>query len=383
MKKISVLGSTGSIGVNTLNVVQKNEDHFEIYALSAGSNVELLAKQTKQFNPKIISISDSSKVDSLREALDGHPVEIVSGENGNIQVAILSEVDTVVSGIVGAAGLAPTYEAVRAGKSIALANKETLVIAGDLIIEAAKGKSQIIPVDSEHSAIFQVLNGEKCQRVKKIILTASGGPFRTWSSERMKTITIQKALNHPNWSMGKKITIDSATMMNKGLEYIEAKWLFGIETPVEIIVHPQSVIHSMVEFVDTSIKAQLGIPDMRVPIAYAISFPDRLAVDLPSLDFAHLRQMTFETPDTKKFPCIKLAMEALAIGDTMPAVLNAANEIAVKGFLEGHIPFKDISEIIYSTMDLHKPIVINGLDEVLFADRWAREEAQKFVSVTI
>ena len=383
MKKLSILGSTGSIGVNTLDVVEKNPDRFGIYALAAGGNVELLAQQTKQFNPKIISILDPSKVEDLREALNGHPVEIVCGESGNVTIATLPEVDTVVSGIVGAAGLSPNYEAIRAGKSIALANKETLVIAGELMIEVARGKSQIIPVDSEHSAIFQVLNGENRERIKKIILTASGGPFRTWSRERMKTVTVKEALNHPNWNMGAKITIDSATMMNKGLEYIEAKWLFGAEIPVEIVVHPQSVIHSMIEFVDTSILAQLGIPDMRVPIAYALSYPDRLNAELPSLDFARLSQMTFETPDTDKFPCIKLAMEAFTAGETMPAVLNAANEIAVSGFLEGHIPFKDISGIIRSTMDRHKPRSINQLDEVLAADRWAREEARKLVSVAI
>tara|TARA_B100000686_G_C16706835_1_gene926791 strand:+ start:15 stop:1166 length:1152 start_codon:yes stop_codon:yes gene_type:complete len=383
MKKISILGSTGSIGINTLDVIEEHPDRFEVFALSAGKNVELLARQVRQFRPKIVSVFDSSKIDCLREALEGQPVQIVSGESGNIEIATLSEVDMVVSGIVGAAGLFPTYEAIRAGKTIALANKETLVVAGELMIEAARGKSEIIPVDSEHSAIFQVLNGESTEHIKKIILTASGGPFRTWSLEKMKTVTVREALNHPNWSMGSKITIDSATMMNKGLEYIEAKWLFGTDIPVEIVVHPQSVIHSMVEFVDTSIMAQLGMPDMRVPIAYALCYPDRLDANLPSLDLARLGQMTFETPDTEKFPCIKLAMEALTAGETMPAVLNAANEVAVGGFLEGHIPFKDIPEIIRSILERHKPKSVSMLEEVLHADRWARGEARKLVAVPI
>ena len=275
MKKISVLGSTGSIGVNTLDVVDRNPDRFEVVALSTGSNIELLAQQTKKFKPKIISIYDENKVAPLRERLYGYPIQILSGERGSVVVATLAEVELVVSGIVGGAGLVPTYEAIRAGKAIALANKETLVIAGELMIEAARGKTSIIPIDSEHSAIFQALNGEKQERVKKIILTASGGPFRTWSRQRLENVTVQEALNHPNWKMGAKITIDSATMMNKGFEYIEAKWLFGTDVEVEIVVHPQSIIHSLIEFVDTSVMAQLGIPDMRVPIAYALSYPDR------------------------------------------------------------------------------------------------------------
>ena len=383
MKKISVLGSTGSIGVNTLDVVNRNPDRFEVVALSAGSNIELLAQQTKQFKPKVISIFEERKVVALQERLDGHPVEILCGERGSVEVARLSECELVVSGIVGGAGLVPTYEAIRAGKTIALANKETLVIAGQLMIEAARGKNLIIPVDSEHSAIFQALNGENRDRIRKIILTASGGPFRTWSRDRLENVTVQEALNHPNWDMGPKITIDSATMMNKGLEYIEAKWLFGNDVRVEILVHPQSIIHSMIEFVDTSIMAQLGIPDMRVPIAYALGYPDRLEAELPSVDFAQLSQLNFEPPDIQKFPCIKLAMNALDAGETMPAVLNAANEIAVDGFLEGHIPFKDISEIIRITMDHHRPTPICELADVVAADRWAREEARKLIAVTI
>lgn len=383
MKHIAVLGSTGSIGVNTLDVVERNPERFRIVSLAAGNNVELLARQVKQFQPKLVSVLDPARVPVLREHLGNMKVDIVSGEKGNVEAATLPEADLVVSAIVGGAGLVPTYEAIRKGKTIALANKETLVIAGELMMSALRNGVDLIPVDSEHSAIFQALNGESRERIRKIILTASGGPFRTWPREKLETVTVAQALKHPNWSMGAKITIDSATMMNKGLEYIEAKWLFGMETEVEVLVHPQSIIHSMIEFVDTSIMAQLGIPDMRVPIAYALSYPDRVAAQLPSLDLARVGQLTFEPPDMEKFPCLKLAKSALEGGETLPAVLNAANEIAVGGFLEGHISFKDIPEIIRATMDHHKPAAVNELGDVLEADRWAREEARKLIAVAI
>ena len=307
----------------------------------------------------------------------------MSGEEGIFEVATISEVDVVVSGVVGKAGLLPAIEALKAGKNLALANKETLVIAGELVLkEAQKTGSTIIPIDSEHSAIFQALNGEKKERIKKIILTASGGPFRTFSLNEMENIKVKDALNHPNWEMGKKITIDSSTMMNKGLEYIEAKWLFGVETPVEIIVHAQSIIHSMIEFVDTSIIAQLGIPDMRVPIAYALTYPDRFECNLPSLDLATMGNLTFEAPDFNRFPCLQLAVDAMEMGQTMPAVLNAANEIAVQAFLDELIPYKDIAELIRMVMHNHIPAKLNELQDVLGADQWAREETKKLITVT-
>lgn len=382
MKRISILGSTGSIGVNTLDVVKRNPDQFEVLALAAHSNLDIIVEQCYAFKPKIVSLFDTSKLKELKARLNGLGVEVVGGEEGSVRVATLPEVDTVVSGMVGCAGLVPTYEALKAGKCLALANKETLVVAGELMVQTAYEKGcTIIPVDSEHSAIFQALNGENPKRIKRIILTASGGPFRTWTCEDMETVTKAQALKHPNWDMGPKITIDSATMMNKGLEYIEAKWLFGTETEVKILVHPQSIIHSMIEFVDTSVIAQLGLPDMRVPIAYALSFPDRIECELESLDLAKLAQLTFEAPDFRKFPCLQLAHDALEIGQTMPAVLNAANEIAVQGFLDELIPFKEIPEIIRLTMEHHTPQAVRSIDDVLKADQWARDETQKLVTV--
>ena len=383
MKKISLLGSTGSIGVNTLDVVDRNPESFQVLAMSAGSNVDLFAEQVRKFKPKIASLFDSTKISTLKERVADLDVEIIIGDEGSIAVATLPETDIVVSGVVGSAGLIPAIEALKAGKNLALANKETLVIAGELVLrEAEKTNSQIIPIDSEHSAIFQALNGEKKERIKKIILTASGGPFRTFSSIEMENVTVKDALNHPNWDMGAKITIDSSTMMNKGLEYIEAKWLFGVDTPVDIIVHAQSIIHSMIEFVDTSIMAQLGIPDMRVPIAYALTYPDRFECNLPSLDLASMGDLTFEAPDFERFPCLQLAIDAMEIGQTMPAILNAANEIAVQAFLDELIPYKDIAELIRMVMHNHRPSPLNELQDVLNADKWAREETTKLITVT-
>ena len=383
MKKISLLGSTGSIGVNTLDVVERNPESFQILAMSAGSNVDLFAEQIRKFKPRVVALFDTQKISTLKEQVVDLDVEILSGEEGIFEVATISEVDVVVSGVVGKAGLLPAIEALKAGKNLALANKETLVIAGELVLkEAQKTGSTIIPIDSEHSAIFQALNGEKKERIKKIILTASGGPFRTFSLNEMENIKVKDALNHPNWEMGKKITIDSSTMMNKGLEYIEAKWLFGVETPVEIIVHAQSIIHSMIEFVDTSIIAQLGIPDMRVPIAYALTYPDRFECNLPSLDLAAMENLTFEAPDFNRFPCLQLAVDAMEMGQTMPAVLNAANEIAVQAFLDELIPYKDIAELIRMVMHNHIPAKLNELQDVLDADQWAREETKKLITVT-
>ena len=383
MKKISILGSTGSIGVSTLDVIERNPESFQILALSAGSNVKLFAEQIRKFKPKVVALFDSKKVLLLKEQIADLDVEILFGEKGLVSVATHSEIEVVVSGVVGSAGLLPAIYALRAGKNLALANKETLVIAGELVLkEAEKTNSQIIPIDSEHSAIFQALNGEKKERIKKIILTASGGPFRTYSLDQMENITVKDALNHPNWNMGSKITIDSSTMMNKGLEYIEAKWLFGINTSVEITVHPQSIIHSMIEFVDTSIIAQLGIPDMRVPIAYALSYPDRFECDLPSLDLATMGNLTFEKPDFERFPCLQLAIDAMNIGKTMPTVLNAANEVAVQAFLDELIPYKDIAELIQMVMQNHSLSPLNELQDVLDSDQWAREETTKLITVT-
>ena len=383
MKKISLLGSTGSIGANVLDVVERNPEKFQIFGMSAGNNVDLFAKQIRKFKPRVVALFDTKKIPTLKEQIADLDIEILSGEEGSIAVATLPEVDVVVSGIMGSAGLLPAIHALKSGKNLALANKETLVIAGELVLrEAKKTNSQIIPIDSEHSAIFQVLNGEKKEQIKKIILTASGGPFRTFSFDQMETVTVKDALKHPNWDMGAKITIDSSTMMNKGLEYIEAKWLFGINTPVEIIVHAQSIIHSMIEFVDTSIMAQLGIPDMRVPIAYALTYPDRFECDLPSLDLTTMGNLTFEAPDFERFPCLQLAIDAMEIGKTMPAVLNAANEIAVQAFLEELISYKDIAELIHMVMQNHNPSPLKELQDVLIADQWAREETTKLVTVT-
>jgi 1-deoxy-D-xylulose-5-phosphate reductoisomerase len=383
MKKISLLGSTGSIGTNVLDVIERNPENFQIIGMSAGSNIDLFAKQIRKFKPRVVALFDTKKIPTLKELIADLDIEILSGEEGTITVATLTEADVVVSGVMGSAGLLPAIHALKSGKNLALANKETLVIAGELVLrEAKKTNSQIIPIDSEHSAIFQVLNGEKKKRIKKIILTASGGPFRTFSLDEMETVTVKDALKHPNWEMGAKITIDSSTMMNKGLEYIEAKWLFGLNTPVEIIVHAQSIIHSMIEFVDTSILAQLGIPDMRVPIAYALTYPDRFECDLPSLDLTTMGNLTFEAPDFERFPCLGLAIDAMEIGKTMPAVLNAANEIAVQAFLEELISYKDIAELIRMVMQNHNPSPLKELQDVLIADRWAREETTKLVTVT-
>ena len=383
MKKISLLGSTGSIGANVLDVIERNPEKFQILGMSAGNNVDLFAKQIRKFKPRVVALFDTKKIPTLKEQIADLDIEILSGEEGSIAVATLPEADVVVSGIMGSAGLLPAIHALKSGKNLALANKETLVIAGELVLrEAKKTNSQIIPIDSEHSAIFQVLNGEKKEQIKKIILTASGGPFRTFSFDQMETVTVKDALEHPNWDMGAKITIDSSTMMNKGLEYIEAKWLFGVNTPVEIIVHAQSIIHSMIEFVDTSIIAQLGIPDMRVPIAYALTYPDRFECDLPSLDLTTMGNLTFEAPDFERFPCLRLAIDAMEIGKTMPAVLNAANEIAVQAFLEELIPYKDIAELIRMVMQNHNPSPLKELQDILIADRWAREETTKLVTVT-
>ena len=340
MKKITVLGSTGSIGANALKIVASMPEKFEVLCLTARNNMNVLAQQIETFKPRIVSVADKTRADELKKLTSAN-VKIVTGIQGAIECASYPDSDLVVSAMVGAAGLAPTLAAIKSGKDIALANKETLVTAGKLVIsEARAAKAKIIPVDSEHSAIFQALRGEKHKDISKMILTASGGPFLRFSQEQMKTVTVEMALKHPNWSMGPKITIDSATLMNKGLEVIEARWLFDMAPEkIEVLVHAQSVIHSMVEFCDTSVIAQLGLPDMKAPIAFALNYPERCNIGLPSLNLAQQKNLTFEEPDYDRFPLLGLAYAALDEGNSAPAVLNAANEVAVEAFLEKQIGF--------------------------------------------
>lgn len=383
MKVISLLGSTGSIGTNTLKVTSSFPEHFRVAAISGGRNVPQLAAQVEQICPEIASSGDERVSAELQSMLRqrGYPMartRFVHGIEGHIEVSCHPESTIVVSAISGAAGLLPTYHAVEQGKDIALANKETLVMAGELIIRESRQKGvAILPVDSEHNAIHQCLRSGRRSEVKRLILTASGGPFRDTPTGQLSSVTPEQALNHPTWRMGKKITIDSATLMNKGLEVIEASWLFDV-TPdeIEVAVHPQSVVHSMVEFTDGSIIAQLGLTDMRIAIQYALTYPDRWNSPLPSLDLFHLPRLEFLEPDHTKFPCIQLAYRALRGGGTMPAVMNAANELAVESFLNNRIGFQEIPQVIESVMDAHNPGSAADLESVLKADAWARKEAQ-------
>lgn len=381
-KIISILGSTGSIGTQTLDVVKKNKDML-VYGLTTNSNIELLEEQIEIFKPQKVAVMDKDKAIELANRLknNGLNIEVLNGIDGLIEIATLPEVDTVVTSVVGMIGLIPTLKAIESGKNIALANKETLVTAGEIVMDAANKKGvTILPVDSEHSAIFQCLQGNKKESVEKIILTASGGPFRSKPKDYLNNVTVEEALAHPNWDMGKKISIDSATMMNKGLEVIEAKWLFDLDIKqIDVIVHPQSIIHSMVEFKDASIMAQLGQPDMRGPIQYALTYPDRYESDIKRLDFTKCQDLTFEKADYEKFPCLQYAFDAIKIGGTMPAVLNAANEVAVEAFLNRKILFTDIGEIIHDTMKNHICINEPTLEQILESDRWAREYSRKKV----
>ncbi|MFH1624293.1 MAG: 1-deoxy-D-xylulose-5-phosphate reductoisomerase [Pseudomonadota bacterium] len=381
MKKLAILGSTGSIGVNTLDVVERFRDRYEVVALSAGTNIGLLKEQILKFKPRIVSVLNEHYANSLKEQLQPQGLEIVHGIGGTKKVATLPEVDVVVSAIVGAAGLIPTVSAIQAPKNIALANKETLVMAGKIVMKEAKLNGvTIIPIDSEHSGIFQSLQGHPRKYVKRIILTASGGPFLNHSYEQLKSVTVQDALAHPNWQMGKKVTIDSASLMNKGLEVIEARWLFDIlPEKIDVHIHPQSIVHSMVEYHDGSIIAQMGVPDMRGPISYALAYPERLEIGLPSLNFLEIDKLTFELPDEERFPALKLAYRAMEEGETMPAVLNAANEVAVEAFLQNKIDFIGIPHVIEQTMDCHKVREINTIEDALEADHWARMKANEFV----
>ena len=372
MKKIAILGSTGSIGTQTLDVVREHSDELQVVALAAGSNKERLKEQIKEFHPKLVSLSDEKKAQELKEELAGEQVEVVCGMEGLIEVAGADSADVVVTAVVGMMGILPTMEAIKKGKDIALANKETLVTAGHLIIPMAKEYGvSILPVDSEHSAIFQSLQGEPKAALDKILLTASGGPFRGKSAEFLETVTLEDALNHPNWSMGPKITIDSSTMVNKGLEVMEAKWLFGVDySQIEVIIQPQSIIHSMVQYVDGAIIAQLGTPDMRVPIEYALFYPGRRSLSGDRLDFSKLSQITFEKPDYKVFRGLSLAIEAGKTGGTMPTVFNAANERAVAKFLKGEIKYTDIVRSIEKCMNAHKVSAHPDLEEILATEQW-------------
>ena len=372
MKKIAILGSTGSIGTQTLDVVREHSDELQVVALAAGSNKERLKEQIKEFHPKLVSLSDEKKAQELKEELAGEQVEVVCGMEGLIEVAGADSADVVVTAVVGMMGILPIMEAIKKGKDIALANKETLVTAGHLIIPMAKEYGvSILPVDSEHSAIFQSLQGEPKAALDKILLTASGGPFRGKSAEFLETVTLEDALNHPNWSMGPKITIDSSTMVNKGLEVMEAKWLFGVDySQIEVVIQPQSIIHSMVQYVDGAIIAQLGTPDMRVPIEYALFYPERRSLSGDRLDFSKLSQITFEKPDYKVFRGLSLAIEAGKTGGTMPTVFNAANERAVAKFLKGEIKYTDIVRSIEKCMDAHKVSAHPDLEEILATEQW-------------
>ena len=382
MKNISILGSTGSIGVNALNVIDNLPDKFNVKALTAYKNSNALIDQAKKYHPETIVIIDSSEVDFVEESLKGSGVSILHGKEGLLELSARDDVDIMLNALVGSSGMEPTINAIRSSVDVALSNKESLVMAGDIIDnEKNKSGAKIFPVDSEHSAIWQCLVGENIDDVKKIILTGSGGPFRTRDVNTFNDIKKEEALNHPNWSMGNKITIDSATMMNKGLEVIETKWLFGIDVDkIKIIVHPESIIHSMVEFEDKSVKAQLGVPDMKIPIQYALTYPDRCFGKWESLDLLKLGSINFESPDINKFPCIALAYEALKKEGTMPAVLNVANEQAVYRFLNKEIGFMDIPYIIEKACEKHDWVSNPSLDDLLYLETWTTNYVKQFVS---
>jgi 1-deoxy-D-xylulose-5-phosphate reductoisomerase len=380
MKQIAILGSTGSIGRNALDLIAAHPDRYRVAALAAGRNIELLAEQVERFRPEAVAVRDGGPVDALRARIPaGLKTQVLHGREGIARVASLDGVDTVISAITGAAGLEPTVAAVRAGKDVALANKETLVMAGDLVMrEAAERGVRVLPVDSEHSAVLQSLQGHDMRDLRRIILTASGGPFRETPLEEMARVTPARALDHPNWDMGPKVTIDSATLMNKGLEVIEARWLFNLSMDrISVLIHPQSIIHSMAEYRDGSIIAQLGVPHMITPIAYALSYPRHLDTPIAPLDFGGIRSLTFEEPDLERFRCLALALRAAEAGGSMPAVLNAANEVAVGRFLEGDLPFLSIPRVVERVMDGHTPVPADSVEQVMEADARAREAARK------
>ncbi|MBI4773644.1 MAG: 1-deoxy-D-xylulose-5-phosphate reductoisomerase [Deltaproteobacteria bacterium] len=375
-KNLVLLGATGSIGTSTLDIVGRFPDRFHMVAMSAGKNVRLALEQALRFRPRLLSVMRREDAEWLSARVPDS-IRVLHGDAGLMEVALIEEADLLISALVGAVGLKPTFEAIRAGRHIALANKETLVMAGDLVMnEARKRQVSIFPVDSEHSAILHCMMGHQQNEIRRILLTASGGPFLRTSKSRMKDIRPEDALVHPTWKMGSKITVDSSTLMNKGLEAIEAKWLFGLPIDaIDVHIHPQSIVHSLVEFCDGSVVAHLGLPDMRIPIAFALSYPERLNLMLPALDLFEVGKLSFEKPDFDRFPCLGLALEAGRNGDSMAAVLNAANETAVALFLESRIRFTDIAGVIADTMAKHDPRPLHEISEVLEVDRWAREAA--------
>jgi len=380
MKTLCILGSTGSIGKNSLEVIANFPDRFRVGYLTANNNIEQLRKQVERFKPRAVAVLDAAAAAELKRSSNSS-LRVVSGEEGLIELVRSKDVDIVISSLVGFAGLRPTIEAIKCGKTIALANKETLVVAGEIITRLVREhNARLIPIDSEHSAILQCLVGEKPENVARLILTASGGPFLHLDKEEFHAVTVAAALRHPNWKMGNKITIDSATMMNKGLEVIEAHWLFNLPAEkIDVLVHPQSIIHSMVEFVDGSIKAQLGVPDMKIPIQYALTYPERSASDYNRVDFAQLKEMTFFKPDLQKFQCLRLAYDALKTGGTAPAILNAANEVAVDLFLKNKISFDEIPMLIEYALEHCVVLQHPSLDEIVTADGESRAVVRSFV----
>ena len=383
MKQIAILGSTGSIGTQTLDVVRQHPEEFSVYALSAHRSLDLLIQQALEFNPAVVCIADENLYQPLREALSDLPIQVMAGEKASAEMVTMPAIDVVVAAMVGYAGLRPTIEAIKANKTIALANKETLVVAGEIICRLAqRHKVSILPVDSEHSAIFQSLVGENMASVEKLLLTASGGPFRSFTYEQMQDVTAAQALQHPNWEMGAKITIDSASMMNKGFEVIEARWLFDIPVEkIQVLVHPQSVVHSAVQFVDGSVKAQLGTPDMRMPIQYALTYPQRWQSNVPRLDLFATKQLTFEEPDLQRFPNLRLAYEAMAKGGNMPCVLNAANEVVNLAFREAKCGFLQMSEVIEQTMETIDFIAQPTYEDYVQTDKLARKIATNLLNL--
>ncbi|WP_275441281.1 1-deoxy-D-xylulose-5-phosphate reductoisomerase [Lepagella muris] len=382
VKNIAILGSTGSIGTQTLDIIEEYPERFHASVLTARRQWELLARQARKFMPKRVVIADHSLYAPLKEALSDLPIDVAAGEKAIAEAATLNQVDIVVTAMVGYSGLIPTIEAIKAGKTIALANKETLVVAGEIITRMIKeSPSEIIPVDSEHSAIFQCLVGEKTSQARKIILTASGGPFRNMSREQLENVTVADALKHPNWDMGAKVTIDSASMMNKGFEMIEARWLFGCPPDkIEVVVHPQSIVHSMVEFNDGSIKAQLGVPDMHLPIRYALGYPERLSTDAPGLTLSQYSNLTFQAPDYGKFPLLAYAFDAIKAGGNMPCLMNAANEKGVAAFLAGRIRFTDMPRIVSHVMENAPFISTPSLDDLIKSNSVALSMADEWLA---
>ena len=381
-KQIAILGSTGSIGTQALNVIAQHPDRFEVYAITANNNIDLLIEQAIQFSPEVVVVANGLKYLTLKEALKDYPIKVWSGIDAISDVVQSDHIDVVLAAMVGFSGLKPTISALKAGKTIALANKETLVVAGKYMIDLAlKNRAPILPVDSEHSAIFQCLNGEGANRINKIWLTASGGPFRNYTRDKLQFVDRKQALDHPRWDMGPKVTVDSSTLINKGFEMIEAKWLFDVEpSQIEVVVHPQSIVHSMVEFADTSVMAQMGVPDMRVPIQYALSYPERLKSDFKSANFFELSNLTFEKPDLNVFRNLSFAYEAIEKGGNMPCILNAANEVAVDGFLKDKVSYLTMSDILEKTMQKVSFVDSPSFDDYLSTDTEARKIATELIN---